>query len=403
MEIKKGINQESIQEMNRSLVIRLLRERESCSRAELARISKLRPSTITNIISEFQQYGLVKEAGTISEGRGRNAIEVSINAERFQVVGVRLSRKYFQTGLFNMKGQEITSCEKTISKGETPKAVFQRIKEEIRKLFEGCEGGRVRAIGFAVPGPFVRKEGRVALMSGFSGWQNVKIKQELEEAFHVPAYLEHDANVGAIAQYWKLCPGENKTLVYIAAGQGIGAGIVNEGELFLGALGAAGEIGHMSIDYQGPYCVCGNKGCLEIYCSSTAFAKNVEKRITEGNYSMMEKGGGFVEAAEAARKGDNLVLEEYRKACRILGTGVVNLVNLLNPDIIVIGDEMARVHPKIMAETVKEIVRASVIQDIWKNMDIKICEKDRDMILAGASLIAIEEELKRPQLIIESE
>lgn len=391
---EKGVNQDNVQQMNRTLIIRLLRKKGSCSRAELARLTKLQPATITNIVNEFQQLGLVKESGTIKEGRGRNAIRVTLNASEYSIISIRLSRKYFYIGTFDLNGREQSSVCCPISGRDTQKKVLADIKAGVGKAINQVKKGQVIAIGCAVPGPFLRGGGRVALMTGFPDWKNVSINEELEREFELPVYVEHDANVGALSYYWDLGAETDQLLLYVAAGQGIGAGIVSDGSLLIGALGAAGEIGHMSINFDGPYCECGNKGCLEKYCSSIALTKAVNRKIEEDNYSILGKGCRFEEIKEAVRKGDKLAVSEYRKACDKLAVGIINLVNILNPHIIVIGDEMASVCPDLMQESIDRIVKPRIIPDIWDNMRIMIGNENNDKILQGASILATEEILK---------
>lgn len=397
MTTDKGVNQDTLQELNRTLVLRLLKKKGVCSRADLARMTNLRPATISNIINEFQALGIVKEEGVINEGRGRNAIGVSFTLE-YKIIGVRISRRFFLTGLFDLNGNVLASNRTMILSSETPDMVFAKIQEEIKFLMEECTTGKVLAIGCAIPGPFFRKEGRVGLMSGFmlSDWKHIRIKEELEEKFNIPVYLEHDANVGALAYYWDMDVEKDKSLVYLAAGQGIGAGIVNDGKLLIGALGTAGEIGHMSIDYNGIFCECGNRGCLEKYGSSIALTKIINRKIEEGNYSSLSKGCNFNEISLAVKKGDHLAVSEYKKACDTIAVGIVNICYMVNPNIIVIGDEMANVVPEILLKSIEEIAKPRVLSEIWENMNVVIRNEDDSQILLGASIVAVEEIIKKP-------
>lgn len=397
--IENGINQDIIQQMNRRLIIRLLRKKGNCSRAELARWSKLKPATITNIINEFLELGLVKETGIIKTKKGRNAVGLSLSSREYKIIALRLSRKYFILGLFDISGNELSSAKYDILENDTSQDAFEKIKKQIRALINNCKEGQIIAIGCAIPGPFLRTEGKVALMSGFPNWQDIRIKTELEKEFDIPVNLEHDANVGALAYYWKLGAQKNETLLYIDAGQGIGAGILNNGELVVGALGIAGEIGHMTIEYNGVFCECGNRGCLEKYCSSIALTKAINKKIEEDNYSILKSNSTFNEITDAIRKDDKLAVSEYRKACEILGIGIVNILNIFNPNIIVIGDEMPMVSPEIMQESIEKIVKARVLKDIWDSTKIIVIKEDNNIVLGGASIVATEEILKNPLLL----
>lgn len=397
MTIDKGVNQDTLQELNRTLVLRLIKKKGICSRADLARMTNLRPATISNIINEFQELGIVKEEGVINEGRGRNAIGVSFTLE-YKIIAVRISRKFFLTGLFDLNGNVIASSRTMILSYETPDMVFAKIQEEVQHLIEEDITGKVLAIGCAIPGPFYQKEGRVGLMSGltFSDWKHIRIKEELEEKFKIPVYLEHDANVGALAYYWDMDIERDKSLVYVAAGQGIGAGIINDGKLLVGALGTAGEIGHMSIDYDGIFCECGNRGCLEKYGSSIALTRIINWKIENGNYSTLAKGCNFNEIRLAVRQGDHLAVAEYKKACDAIAVGIVNLCYVVNPNIIVVGDEMANVETKILLKSIEEIAKPRVLSEIWENMNVIISNEDESKILLGASILAVEEIIKKP-------
>lgn len=394
--MRLGVNQEDILEMNRSLVIHLLRENGWCSRAQLAKLTGLKPTTITNIINDFLKWGLVNEEGLISGSKGRRAIRITLNSTNYRVIGVRLSRKYFLVGLFDISGRQLETSQHPIDINETPAEVLAKIKDEIHSVIDNNKDNQMLAIGFAIPGPFIRKEGRIMLMSGFPNWQNIFIKKELETEFNLPTFLEHDAKVGALSEYWNIKAGTDKTLVYVTAGQGVGAGIIIGGKLYKGSLGSAGEIGHICIDYNGPRCECKNRGCLELYCSSGAFTKAVNQKLESGSSSILKKDCTFKEAAAAVKCGDELAVAEYKKICEFLSIGIVNIINFINPDVVVIGDELSTVSPHILLETVKKSVAERVLPELRDNTIITVSDKENDSILCGASIMAIEEIFKKP-------
>ena len=346
--MKNGINQDGVQKINRVLIIRLLREAGSCSRADLARMSGLRPATITNIVNELKHIRLIREEGAINAGRGRNGVAISLDTSYYRVVGVRVSRKYFLAGLFDIAGNELESSRHEFAEGEMPKERFGRIQEQIESIIEQVKEEKVVAIGIAIPGPFFRNRDSREEGFEFQDWPEIPIERLLKERFGVYVFVEHDANAGALGSYWQMNVGQEKMLVYFSAGQGIGAGFVNGGKLILGALGVAGEIGHMTVETNGILCKCGNYGCLEMYCSSTVLVNRVNKKLTKGNYSILKEGSDLDKIGKAARAGDKLTVAEYERECSYLGVGVVNIMNILNPDIVVIGDELARILPENM-------------------------------------------------------
>lgn len=389
-----GINQDNAQQMNRELVLRFLRKNGVCSRIELAKLTNLNPATITNIINDFQRIGIVEETGAISEGKGRSAIGLALNASRYSVIGIRLTRRCMLVGAYDIRGEKLWAEEHVLESGMDPMEVLCVMKSYVHKAISEWAGREVVAIGCAVPGPFLRKEGRVALMTGTVNWQSINIKKELEEEFQLPVFMEHDANAGAIAYYWNYGAELSQSLVYLAVGQGVGAGIIDDGKLLVGRLGVAGEIGHMSIDYNGRYCECGSRGCLETYCSSLAFTRELKRKIRAGNFSIVKEESTFSEIVQAVRTGDRLAVDEYRHACDCLAAGVVNVINILNPDTIVIDDEMVSVAPDILKKSLDKITEQSILHLVRQELEIVIGDGTQKSMLQGAAYVAIEEAMK---------
>lgn len=389
--IDHGFNQENMQEMNRALLIRLLREEGVCARANLAKKSKLKQATVTNIINDFISWGLVREVGYLVGSKGRRSVGIAINNDDYGVIGIQLARKHYGVGIYDLSGNEITrTCIQTDLK-ESPRQVMDGVLELTDRMLGGCSERKILAIGMAVPGPYSVRKGRIELMTGYDGWSDIAIQQELEKRFDIPIFLENDANAGALAQYWyNTEKNQDEVLIYIAAGQGVGAGIIHHGELIKGVLGMAGEIGHMSIDHKGSRCACGNYGCLESYCSSIAFTKEVNRILAP------MQDFSFSEAARMGQAGNSIVTEIYSKCCDYLAAGVANIINCFNPTAIVIGDEMSHVVPDIMLDRVRRGVENRVIPELYANLTISLSMIENSMI-HGAAVVAIRDIFYEPR------
>lgn len=388
--VDHGFNQEIMQEMNRALLIRLLREEGVCARANLAKKSKLKQATVTNIINDLIAWGLVREVGYLVGNKGRRSVGISINNDDYGVIGIQLARKHYGVGIYDLSGNEIVRKVIQTDPKESPRQVMDGVIALTGEMFGGCSERKILAIGMAVPGPYSVVRGRIELMTGYDGWSDIPIQLELEKKFSMPIFLENDANAGALAQYWYNAEkNEDKVLIYIAAGQGVGAGIINHGELVKGVLGMAGEIGHMSIDYKGPRCACGNYGCLESYCSSIAFTKEVNRILAP------MRDFSFQDAVRMGREGNPIVTEIYSKCCDYLAAGIANIVNCFNPTDIVIGDEMSHVIPDIMLDRVRRVVESRVISELYTNLNISLSTIENSMI-HGAAVGAIRDIFYRP-------
>lgn len=380
----RGYNQESIQDMNRTLLINLLRKEGICARAHLSNLSMLKQATVTNIMNDFIRWGLVKEVGFLVGSKGRRSIGISINNDDFGVLGIRLGRKNYTVGLFDLSGNLVEYKRNEVDLGQRPRKVFGNIKQEARNLIDSAKGRKIIAIGMAIPGPYSERRGRIELMTHVRGWNEISIKEELTEDFKLPVFVEQDANAGALAQYWhKEEDYKNSVLVYVADGQGVGAGIISNGELLKGSIGVAGEIGHTTIDLGGPKCACGNYGCLENYCSSIAFTKKVNEELKP------EKEYSFQEIVGMVREGNKTAVKVFLQSCDHLSVGIVNIVNSFNPAFIVIGDEMAHIVPDIMLQQIKKNVKERVLPEIYDNMDISMSVVSNDSMVHGAAIVAI--------------
>ncbi len=399
MNQNRGINQDVTQEMNRSLLLKSLRREGVCSRAHLASLTGLKQATVTNIMKDFLNWGIVKEVGFLNGSKGRRSIGVSINPDGYRVIGVRLARKHYSVGLFDLTGKQIVKERVDFEPEKQPGAeeILNQIVGRMRLLIQQYRKDSVLAAGLAVPGPFIAKKSRIALITGADIWKDIELKAFFEREMDIPVFLEHNANAGAYAHMWDLKEAyHDDILVYIAAGQGIGAGIVMNGRIYEGALGTSGEIGHMTIDRNGKPCACGNRGCLERYASSLELVKTVY-----GERAGME-GCNFEDLEKQIRSGDTAYTEHYRRACESLGVGIINIVNVINPDRIIIGDDMARPNPELMEKTVRETVQKGILPDVFDELTLSISTYQGDPILTGAAIVAIDRVFDSPGQFIQN-
>lgn len=387
---QKGKNLEDIGQMNRALVISLMRKKEICSRIDLAKATGLKQATITNIINDLLECGLVAETGIIDGKKGRRSIGLTFNGDKYKVVGVRLARKYFTVGLFDLVGNEYEVIDEKIQRLSSPRDVLNKMIERISEIMKRSEDSRVIGIGVAVPGPFFKREGKIGLMTEFPGWEDISIKEELKASFGLPTYVDHDANVGALAEWWLGSHFmDSGTMVYIVAGQGIGAGIINDGKSFTGALGIAGEIGHMSISFDGQKCQCGNRGCLEQYCSTIALIKGVKKELDKYPQSILTQDCTLNQIFEALDAGDELATKVFGRAATYLGLGLVNIIYAYNPHVIVIGDDLSKAGQRLV-DIVSKTVEENILPILYKNVTIRLSSLKTDPVLLGAGSLVID-------------
>lgn len=394
---QKSINQEKSQAINRALIIDLLRQQGVCSRATLAHLSGLKQATITNIISECIASGLVVETGLMSGSKGRRSIGITLNEERCNVIGIRMTRSAFYLCLAGLSGKPYSVQEYSIAPGEPVQTTLPRIRKAVEDTLEHAEI-EISAACMAMPGPYHEERDCLFFVTELSGWQNFPIRATLTKGLNLPFLIVNDANASAFAQLWyRGDDPATQNMLYVLAGEGVGCGIITEGHLVVGQRGLAGEFGHNSIDFNGLPCECGNRGCLEKYCSTLALRAHIRERLAGGAASSLQMDDLSTEAlARAVAAGDPVACEEYDRVCDFLSIGVINLINQFNPGMIVIGDELSEIAPDRMLSTVRAHVRESVNPLTCGEITIDVNQLPGSPVLLGAAAVAAQSILADP-------
>ena len=369
----------------------------------IAEQSGLQQSTITNIINQLIESGLVVETGLIGGKRGRRSIGIRLESGSFQLICVRLSRMNYSIERMDIEGKSESFIHRDFGRDEQADRVLENIVKDTRLLIRTARV-KVAAIGVAVPGPYLSKASRFIVISSMSGWENVNIKEALSGQFDIPVYIGHNANAGALAEWWfgKRFPFEKGTFMYLATGYGVGAGIVLDGRSFLGNQGIAGEIGHMSIDRHGDRCVCGNNGCLEMYASVHAVMRYLNSQKEMGKPTTVKNPKDYKEILEAYHSGDALARESIMRSARYLGMGIANLIYCYNPKTIVIGDSLTEAGEEFL-EQVKTSVKEHVLPELYEETKIELCSFEQDPALVGAGALALDRILRKPSQLLQED
>lgn len=390
-----GSNNSDLTEMNRSAIVKILQQRDVCSRAEIAKITGLTQASITKITAVLIEMGIVSEVGTIKGNGNRRSIGLRLNAEEKQVIGVKFSRHMFAVGVFDISGKFYTMRETEFELEQDTREVLTDMKDQIHETLKKYKN--VVAIGLALPGPYIREEGRIAMVTSMPKWHDINFIDEFKDEFNKPLFIEQDANAGALAEWWFGNHGRPlNTLAYFLAGEGVGSGIVENDNLLLGMQGVASEVGHISIDVNGPRCECGNYGCLELYCCASAMLERAKQEMPDFmNKKYKNRAEACGDVFEEARRGNRKAGKVVDEIANYLAYGCVTLINAYNPDIIVIGDIIS-MGGDLLLPTIKETVQARVIPEMYEKVKIEFSKLSVDPTLYGAAAIATDRLLRKP-------
>jgi predicted NBD/HSP70 family sugar kinase len=328
----------------RGQVLTLLRDRGPMPRIALARQSGLSPTSITRLIAQFIDEGLVSEGDTISPARlGRPATEVALRRDSFFVVGVQIGVGFVSIGVFDIGGTVLESSTLTFPADASVEMVLTTAAREIERLIEstpGVDRNRMLGIGVAAPGP-VDPAGRLVMLPVNLTWRDAPVADILEQELQLPVRVEHNVRSMALAEATFGAGRELGSVAFVYLRTGLGAGLVVEGEPFSGGVHGAIEIGHLRTSARNRPCVCGGRGCLETLVSDTALRTQCAtlgvEVGNEGPLAALWTAGAHAEAASSGRANPAEVAAAIDEVVEQLATGLSSLATLLNPQVIFVG------------------------------------------------------------------
>lgn len=404
-EYNLGKNYEDISSVNKSSIIKFLRRSGVCSRSQISKAMGLTQASISKIIAQLIEENIVYETGYITGEKGRRSIGVALNTRCKKVLGVRISRRSFAIGLFDLAGQMYESVSGQFTADTTLHEVIGRIRGSLNDYLS--QYPEIASIGVAAPGPFNQRTSEIILTTSMAtvDWNNTNLRDEFGE-FSVPIAFSHDADAGALADWWfgSRVSELGTSLVHFLVGDGVGAGYVVDGEP-ASAGNFSRELGHISINVDGPQCLCGNRGCLEMYCSTFAFMTMVNDGLAQHPESSLARLINLTprDIFSAAQAEDPYAVECVLRLGEYIGYGVVNIINAYVPDIVIISNEMAR-GGKILLDQVRKVVSQRMPAVIFRKVSIQL-EDDwlmSDPVLYGAAAVAVGHCMESPVMLLGS-
>jgi len=313
------------------------------------------------------------------------------------LVGADLGGTKILTGIFTPTLKCVGKTKLSTKADRGADAVIDRVARCVRDALDECDLDlkQCRGIGIGAPGAVDFDEGRVIFAPNLPGWKDVLLKKELEKRLEVPVFIENDCNIAVLGVHEKEFGGKPRNLIGIFIGTGIGGGIILDGKLFSGANHTAGEIGHMVLQVDGPKCGCGNKGCLEALASRTGIFNRIQTDVKDGQKTLLTemledkfenlKSGDL---RKAIRRGDKYVERVIEDASEYIGIAVGNLVNILNPEIVVLGGGVMDALEDEMLGVISEVAHDYAMPGSTKELEIVASKLGDDAGITGAAVLA---------------
>ncbi|KKK36150.1 ROK family protein [Mesobacillus campisalis] len=373
-----------IKKINRSIIIKQIIEQGMISRADLSKITNLTRATISAQVADLIEDGLLLETDQEHLSVGRKPIMLSLNSEAGYALGIDLDYgeiNFTLSDLLGIKEHSETIKIDTIDYNE----VLNILISQINKYIDACQDRRYGIVGIviAIHG-LVSKDEIIKFVPRFK-WHDIRLKEDLQRAINIDIYVENNANLSSFAERVFIYH-QADNLVSTSFLSGIGLGVMVNNEFFRGNEGFAGEIGHMIVMPGGKPCNCGNFGCWEQYASETSFFKELSKK--KGMESIT-----YTQVLNWLKEGDETVHQQMEQFIYFLTIGLNNMINIYNPDVIVLDSELLRQNPAYIDE-----IKKNLVSSISHYRELSVSRIGKRSSIMGACALAIKHFLEVPML-----
>ncbi|WP_042352431.1 ROK family transcriptional regulator [Bacillus massiliigorillae] len=371
-----------VKKINKSIVLNTIQQCSPISRAQIAKDTNLNKATVSTMVTELLNESLVYEIGQGQSSGGRKPVMLYFNNKAGYSIGIDLGVNYILAILTDLRGEIIEEYTETLHSREFH-TVLQSILHLIEKLILEAPASPygIVGIGLGIPG-FVDTKGQILQASGLE-WKHVDLIPYIEDKFNIPITIENEANAGALGEKIYGLGNKATNLIYISIGMGIGTGIIINNNLYKGSTGIAAEMGHMTIELKGKKCFCGNRGCWELYASEYALIEEAQKLKGFKNTTVtLEK------LLEEAYNGNKEIINLFHHIGEYLGIGITNIINTLNPEIIIIGNRMGRFE-KWITNSLERVLDERLSPHHREATQIIFSNLDHYSIALGSSFLAI--------------
>ncbi|MCA0756103.1 ROK family protein [Paenibacillus sp. N4] len=366
-----------IKKINTSIVLDAVLKHAPLSRAQISELTGLNKATVSSLVQDLIDNHFVLEIGPGQSSGGRKPVMLLFNGKAGYAIGIDLGVNYIRGLLVDLEGGVAREYQQVLKRQDAGFAIEQLeqcIETLLRDAPESPYG--VVGIGIGVPG-IVDGSGTILFAPNLK-WRNIELQKHLEERTGLPVTIDNEANAGAQGEQ-KYGAGRGiANQIYVSVGIGIGTGIILNKELYKGASGFSGELGHLSIEYNGKPCSCGNQGCWELYASEHALLSSASPLGCES----------LEDVLQAAAEGDEKIIGLIRSTGDFLGAGIANIVNVFNPNVVILGNRMSRL-AQWLEPAIQEAVDRRALQYHRERMRILFAELGEQSAVRGAAYYAI--------------
>ncbi|GAA5646473.1 MULTISPECIES: DNA-binding transcriptional regulator NagC [Vibrio] len=381
-------NVDLVKQLNSAAVYRLIDQQGPISRIQVADVSQLAPASVTKITRQLLERGLIKEVAQQASTGGRRAISLTTEVEPFHSVAVRLGRDYIQFSLYDLGGKELASAQVEFyytNQSELVDGLTTHLKQFVAD--HQNQINQLIAVGVALPGLVNPETGVVEYMPN-TDIDSLALSDIIRELFHVECFVGNDIRGMALAEHYFGASRDCRDSILVSVHRGTGAGIIVNGQVFLGSNHNVGEIGHIQIDPLGEQCQCGNFGCLETVAANPAIVSRVKKLIAQGYESSLADLESITikDVCEHANSGDELAKQSLVRVGNQLGKAIAITINLFNPQKVIIAGDITRCED-ILFPAIRRNVENQSLTTFHNGLPIVASEIDNQPTIGAFAMI----------------
>jgi glucokinase-like ROK family protein len=405
---KNTPDQAFVREANLSAVLRLIQAQSPISRAQLAVLTGLNKSTVSSLVDDLLERQLVCETGINSAGAGRPATLLELNPQAGCIVGVELGVDFVSVAVTNFLGKILWRRREDADPMQGQEIMLDQTLRIAKDAvsFGKKKGYRILGLGLATPGTVDLSNG-VLIFAPNLHWKNVPFRQIFSEKTRLKVIIENDANAATIGEHLFGSARFIQNFIFVFAGVGIGGGLFLNGKLYRGKNGYAGEIGHSPIiaNQSQMVCHCGNRGCWETLANQYSIIQRMQARLEVKRNSVLPKlmaeshqplSIGLIK--QAADAGDKEAIDSFAEAGRAMGQGFAGLINIFNPEKIILGGPLSLAGDYLLP-AIREVIPNHTLPEIDQQAEVVLSSFGPDASLIGAIAIVVDDVLSHPNQI----
>jgi len=386
-------NRDLIKALNITTVLNVVKNLGPISRVEIAQKTHLSAATISNITAELIENHLIFEKEEGNSSGGRKPIMLVLNPTGAYVIGLKLAADHVTGALTNIQAKVIVK-RTVFLKGRSLDNVLSCITDIVVSLLKdgNVQKTKLLGVGLGMAGIINAENGQLKYTSIFD-WHDVNIVEMLTKRLKVPIYVDNDVNTLALTENWFGAGRGMDNFLLVTVGRGVGMGIVINGQIYRGSFGGAGEFGHTVIEINGPLCDCGKRGCLESIASDPAIMKSATEKISQGELPNDIK--DIIDLISLGKNGNTVVQKIFAKAGEALGVGIANLINIFNPQMVIISGEGVRAGALLM-NPMKIAIKKNVFNGLFELTEIIVDPLDDDAWARGSASLVLQKLFESP-------